>query len=114
MIHIAIKVYNSDRQLSIVQSLNATTTAATEVQNTSVSELHVVKAGHCKKGLATEDRSPDHPDQSRCKSYYCCGAMPSHAKKDHQAKDAKCYKCGRMDTPRVAASPRREKRTWEN
>ena len=44
MICIATEVYHSDRQLSIMQILNGTTTAATAVQNPSV-----MKARH-KKG----------------------------------------------------------------
>ena len=43
IIHIATEVYNSDRQLSIMQSLSAMTAAANAVQNSSVSELCVVK-----------------------------------------------------------------------
>ena len=56
VIHIATEVNNSDRQLSIMKTLIATTTAATVVQNPNVSELHVVKARQRKKGPATEDR----------------------------------------------------------
>ena len=40
-----------------MQSLYATTTPAITVQNPSVSELHMVKAKHSKKGTAAEDRS---------------------------------------------------------
>ena len=36
VIHIATEVYNSDRQLSIMQSLSTTTKAATAVQNPGV------------------------------------------------------------------------------
>ena len=43
VIYIATEVYNSDRQLTNMQSLSAITTTATAVQNPSVSELHVQK-----------------------------------------------------------------------
>ena len=59
MIYRETEVYSSDRKLSIMQSLSATTTTATAVQNPSVSELNVVKARHSKKGPATEDTSSD-------------------------------------------------------
>ena len=61
---IATEVYNSDWQLSIKQSLIATTKEATAVQNPSVSELHVVKTSQSKKEPAPEDRHSGHPGQS--------------------------------------------------
>ena len=67
VIQIASEVYSSDRQLSIMQSLSATATAATTIQNPSVSMLHVVKVTHNSRGSATEDR-----DLGMCKSCYCC------------------------------------------
>ena len=91
LICIATEVYNSQRQLSIMQSLSATNTGATAVKNLSVSELHVVKARHNKKGSATEDRCSGHPGQSKYKSFYCCEATPSYPKKNCPAKDAECY-----------------------
>ena len=56
VICITTKVYNSDRLLSIMKSLGATTTAATAVQYTSKSKLHRVKAKYNKKGPATGNR----------------------------------------------------------
>ena len=89
VIQIASGVYNLARQFSIMQSLNATTAAATTVQNPSVSQLHPEKAKHSKKGSAAEDRS-----QSTCKPCYYCGPTPSHPKKECPTRDAKSYKCG--------------------
>ena len=43
VIHIATDIYNSEGQLSIKQILSSAITAATEGQNPSMSELHVVK-----------------------------------------------------------------------
>ena len=60
VICIEAEVNNSDKQLSIMQSLSAATMAATVVQNPSVSKLEVVKARHSKRGPATEDRSSGH------------------------------------------------------
>ena len=62
-IHIADKVYNSDRQLSIMQSLSFTTTAATAVQNPSMGELHAVRTRYNKQGAVTKDRNSGHPGQ---------------------------------------------------
>ena len=90
MIWIASEVYNSDRQLSIMQSLSATTTAATAVQNPSVSELHMVQVRHNREGSSTEKRN-----QGMHKSCYCCEATPSHPKKECPKRDAQCYKCGK-------------------
>ena len=87
VIQIALEFYNSDRQLSIILRLSATTAAATTVQNPSVRELHMEKANHSKKGRTTKARS-----QSTCKSCYWCGAIPSHLK-DCLTRDAECYKC---------------------
>ena len=95
VICVAAEVYNSDRQLSIIQILSATATAATAVQNPSLSEIHVVKAKHSKKGSATENRNSGHPDQIKHKSCYYCGVTTSHPKKDCPAKETKCYKCGK-------------------
>ena len=58
--------------------------------NPSVSELHMMQAEHSKKRPATEDRSQD-----MHKSCYCCGATPSHAKKECPTRDAECYKYGK-------------------
>ena len=56
VICITTYVYNLDRQFNIMHILSVTAIADTAVQNPSVSELHVVKAGHNKKGPATEER----------------------------------------------------------
>ena len=72
----SLKVYNIDRQLSIMQNLSATTTADTAVQNPSISELYMVQTKHSKKGPATDDRSQD-----MCQSCYCCGTTSSYPKK---------------------------------
>ena len=71
-----------------MQSLRATATAATEVQNSSVNELHMVQGKNRKKGLATEVRS-----QGTCKPFYHCRATPSHPKKKCPARDVECCKC---------------------
>ena len=63
MINIATKAYNSDRQLSIMQSLSIAPTAATAAQNSNVSKLYMVRARHSKEGPATEDRSSGCPGQ---------------------------------------------------
>ena len=68
--------------------MRTTTTAATTVQNPSVSELHMVKAKHSKKDRSAKDRS-----QSMHKSCYYWRAMPSHPKKDCSTRDTKFYQC---------------------
>ena len=76
-----------------MQSLSATTTAATAVQNPSASELHVIRVKHSKKGPTTEDRSSGNPVHSKHRSCFCCGIIPSQPKKDFPDKDVKWYKC---------------------
>ena len=94
LICITAEVYNSDRELSIMQSQSATTKATTAVQNPSVGELHMVNARDRKKWPTAEDRCSGHSGQSKCKSCYCCGTALLHPKKDCPAKDVECYKCG--------------------
>ena len=77
VIHIAPEVYRSDRQLCIMQILSSDTSAATGVENSNKSNLHVVKTKDNKEGPATENRSSGHPCQSKYKSWYCYGATPS-------------------------------------
>ena len=95
VIHIATKVYNLERQLSIMQSLSATSTAAATVQKLSVSELHVVTPRHSKKGPNTENRRSSCLGHSKCKFHYCRGPRLAHPKNDWPTKDAKCYNCGK-------------------
>ena len=48
----------------------------------------MVQAKHNRKGASTEDRS-----QGMCKSFYFCGATPSHPKKKCLTRDAEGSKC---------------------
>ena len=50
----------------------------------------MVQTKQSKRGSAMEDRS-----QGTCKSCYCCGATPSHLKKECPARDAEGYECGK-------------------
>ena len=61
-----------------MQSLSATTAAATAVQNPSVGDLHILKD----KTQQERNSYAVARIQSICKSCYCCGAMPPHLKKD--------------------------------
>ena len=110
VIHIETEVCNLDRQLSIMQSLSPTITATTEVQNPSVSELHLVKARHNNKGPVTEDRNSGNPAR--------ISVNPVVAMKYHYLTQRRTAKPRMLNntsvvrnTSRVAASPRREKRT---
>ena len=85
LIWIAAEVYNSDRQLSIMQSMSATATAATAVQNPSICELHMVPVKHNRKVPSVEDRN-----WGMHNSCYCHGATPSHLKKEYPIRDAEC------------------------
>ena len=88
VIQITSEAYNSDRQFDIMQSLSATSTSTTVVQNPSVSKLHMVQMKHNRKELSTEDGS-----QGTSKPCYCCEATPSHPKKECLIRNAECYKC---------------------
>ena len=103
----SFKVYNSDKQPSIIQSLSATATAANTVQNPSISELHMVQVKFSKKGPSTEDRS-----QGTCKSCYCYEATPSHKSRSTLPERQSATSVGRRDTSRVVAGQRRKGRKW--
>ena len=105
VIQTALEVYNSNRQLSIIQSLSATATGATAVQNQSIGELNMVQAKHSKKGPAMEDRS-----QGTCKSSYYCEATLSHQKKEFPARDAECYNCGKKGHFKDSCSSKNEEK----
>ena len=105
IIQIASEVYNSDRQLSIIQNLSATTTAATAVQNPNIHEVHMMQAKHSRKEPSMEDRS-----QSMCKSCYCCGTKPSYLKKKCPTRDAECYKYKKKGHSKGACKLKKEEK----
>ena len=97
-----------------MHTLSATTTAATAVQNPSVSEPHVVKVSHSKKEPATEDKVKA--------VQVIVSANPVTAVEQHhhtlrrtaQPRMLNAKSCGRTDIFKVAASLRRRERTWKN
>ena len=114
VIQIASEVYNSDKQLSIMQSLSATATAATAVQNPSISELHMLQVKHSKRRPPIAGRG-----QGTCKSYYYSGAAPSHPKVECPVRDTKCYKCGKKGHFKSSCRSKKEEKevcrakTWK-
>ena len=113
MIHIVTDIYNSDRQLSIMQSLSATTTAATAVKNLSVSELHVVKQGTAKRDQV--QRTEVQATQARKRINPAATVEQHHHTLKRTTHPRMLYATSvrRWNTLRAAASPGREKRTWE-
>ena len=85
VMQIASEVYNSDRQLSIMQSLSASATAP---QNSSLSGLHMVQAKHSKRGPAMEGRS-----QGTCLVLLLLWSSTFTPKEGLPTRDAECHKC---------------------
>ena len=114
VIQTVTEVYNSDRQLSIMQSLSATTTAATTAQNPSVSELQVVKLRHSKNNQLK--RTYVLASQARVTVNLSTGIKQYHhtQRMTAQPRMVNATIVRRRDTSRVAASLRKEKRAWKN
>ena len=98
VIEIAMDIYNSDCQRSIMQTLSTASAAATAIQQGST-QVHKLQENHQEDGKSEKGHRKNFTSQDKDgmkqQDCYCCGARPAHPKSKCPAKDVICHNCGK-------------------